>query len=286
MTAGVQPTRHSTPAESSLAPTGRSGRSAPRRSTFLLILIAAAASGLLFVFTESKVGARQADNSPAISIGGTDGTNIPTESVGGAATAVERTNQAGTTAGTRYEKEILEALSNNAFGEEAGRFLAGDYAAIRRETIARGGNNEAVRAGLRVLFGGRALVYWQGCTIGNVRDEVEELNTAEGQLASCRGRNQHAGYYTYRTDERRIYRMEGVTGLLFLTFVAAPGRKADGDMRSLDAGVFVPFHQGDRVVCAPDGDVSVCRADGVQDMEIPRFRHLDLVNPQGWIEPK
>ena len=237
---------------------------------------------MLFVFTESKVGARQADNSSAISIGGTDGTNIPTESTGGTGIAAERTNQASTTAGTRHEKAILEALSNNAFSDDAGRFLTGDYAVIRRETIAGGGNNEAVREGLRVLLGGRALVYVQGCTIGNIRDEVEELNTAEGQLAACRERSQHAGYYVYRTDERKTYRIEGVTGLLFFTFVAMPGRGIYRDMRPMDAGVFAPLDEQDPVVCRPKADVHVCRAEGMDDMELPRYEYLDVL-PQGWL---
>ena len=155
-------------------------------------------------------------------------------------------------------------MSDNAFGDEAGRFLAGDHAAIRREAIARGGDNEAVRESLRVLLGGRSLVYLQGCTIGNIRDEIEELNTAEGQLAECRARNRDAGFYAYRTDERKIYRLKGITGLLFFTFVAVPGRKMDGDMRPMDAGVFVPFGEGTPVVCAPNGEVYLCSADGVE----------------------
>ena len=86
---------------------------------------------------------------------------------------------------TPPERYILEQLDADSFDTGARQFLSAGYDSIREVATARGGKNEAVRKSFRTLFGGRSFVYLQGCTIGNVRDEIEELRTVRGQFAVC-----------------------------------------------------------------------------------------------------
>ena len=141
-------------------------------------------------------------------------------------------------AGPAPEIHILRQLCSGSFGAGASRFLTGSHEAIRETVTARGGRNDAVRKGLDALLGGPSLVYMQGCTIGNVRDEVPRLRTFRGQLEHCRGRSEKAGYYLYRIDERATYRLDGVTGFLFFTFIATTAADDGiyGGMRPVEDG--------------------------------------------------
>ena len=127
-------------------------------------------------------------------------------------------------------------LGAGSLGAGASRYLTGSHEEIRETVTARGGRNDAVRKGFDTLLGGPSLVYMQGCTIGNVRDEVARLRTFRGQLEHCRGRSEKAGYYLYRIDERATYRLDGVAGFLFFTFIAttAADEGIYGEMRPVD----------------------------------------------------
>ena len=190
---------------------------------------------------------------------------------------------------TPPERYILEQLGTNSFDAEARQFLSANYDSIRELATARGGKNDAVRKSFRTLFGGRSFVYLQGCTIGNIRDEIAELRTVRGQLAACGSRNENAGYYLYRIDERKTYRLDDVTGFIFFTFIAAtvPGKGIYSIMRPVNPGQGLFRTVSDSLTCPPSGDMYVCSAEGVIDgaIQIPAYYGLDIMWPQGWVYP-
>ena len=190
---------------------------------------------------------------------------------------------------TPPEMHILEQLGADSLDTGARPFLAGSYDAVRELATARGGRNDAVRKSLRILFGGRSFVYLQGCTIGNVRDEIPELRTVRGQLALCGARNENAGYYLYRIDEQKTYRLDGVTGFVFFTFIAttAPGEGIYGAMRPVNPGHGLFRAVTDSLTCTLSGDMYVCRAEGIIDgaIRVPAYDGLDTMLPQGWLYP-
>ena len=190
---------------------------------------------------------------------------------------------------TPPERYILEQLGANSFDTGARQFLTASYDSIREVATARGGKNDGVRKSFGTLFGGRSFVYLQGCTIGNVRDEIEELRTVRGQLAACGSRNENAGYYLYRIDERKTYRLDDVTGFIFFTFIAAtvPGKGIYSIMRPVNPGQGLFRTVSDSLTCPPSGDMYVCSAEGVIDgaIQIPAYYGLDIMWPQGWVYP-
>ena len=194
---------------------------------------------------------------------------------------------------TPPEIYILEQLGAGSFDTGASRFLTGSYDAIRELATAGGGKNDAIRNSFDTLFGGPSLVYMQGCTIGNVRDEIAHLRTFRGQLEECRGRSEKAGYYLYRIDEQKTYRLDGVTGFVFFTFIAtaAADEGIYGEMRPVNPGhgLFRTVSESDSITCSLSGDMYVCSAaegfDGA--VQIPSYYDygLDILWLMGWVDP-
>ena len=194
---------------------------------------------------------------------------------------------------TPPELYFLQQLDAGSFDSGASRFLSGSYDEIRELATAGGGKNDAVRKSFDTLLGGPSLVYMQGCTIGNVRDEVPRLRTFRGQLEACRGRSEKAGYYLYRLDERATYRLDGVPGFLFFTFIATTAEDEGiyGKMRAVNPGhgLFRTIAESDSLNCSLSGDEYVCSAaegfDGI--LRIPSYYEcgLDIMWPMGWVYP-
>ena len=128
---------------------------------------------------------------------------------------------------------------------------------------------------------GYTLLYLQGCTIGNIRNENSKLKTLKEEIRECRKRDKHAGYYLYNIKTKENQKITMFDKYVFNKEVAKFPTSIYGSFEQI-AENFSVIDDKYPVFCKENGEVYSCDLLG-EIHQLPFFNNLDLLIPKGWV---